>query len=568
MLLGSSSTEPIGKAIAQGAPAKLITLFHKLSATTQMAIAIDFGTSNTVITRWNAATQQPETLNLPGLSLKVGDNPPLIPSLLYIEDASQGKVLVGQEVRDKGLDLTNNPRFFRSFKRGIGADIQGFLPELDEKVVRFEQVGQWFLTQIIEQLKSTQEAVIDSLILTVPVDSFEAYRHWLSGVCQSLPVEQVRILDEPTAAALGYGIADGQTLLVVDFGGGTLDLSLVQLNQEAQVGKKPLGFILKWGEKLLGESSGQKVKIARVLSKAGQNLGGSDIDNWLVDYFAETQGLTRSPLTTRLAERLKIQLSEKPSATEVYFNDETFESYELKLDRQMFETILKEHQFFEMLDDMMGQLLQQGRRAGIDVSDIDAVLLVGGTVKIPAVQDWVKNYFDASQIRCEKPFEAIAQGALQLAQGIEIQDFLYHSYGIRYWDRRNNCHNWHSIIKAGQAYPMSEPVELLLGASVDNQPSIELIVGELGAQTGATEVYFDGDRLITRQIGGGQTTVQPLNDRDGARTIAQLTPAGNPGRDRIKIQFWVDAGRSLRINVEDLLTDQPLLQNQIVAQLS
>jgi molecular chaperone DnaK (HSP70) len=304
------------------------------------------------------------------------------------------------------------------------------------------------------------------------------------------------------------------------------------------------------------------------LAKAGQNLGGSDIDNWLVDYFVETQGLTRSPLTTRLAERLKIQLSEKRSATEVYFNDETFESYELKLDRDGFESILKEHQFFELLDDRMAQLLQQGRRSGIEVSDIDAVLLVGGTAQIPAVQKWVKQYFDANKIRSEKPFEAIAQGALQLSQGIEIQDFLYHSYGIRYWDRRNNCHNWHSIIKAGQAYPMSEPVELVLGASVDNQPSIELIVGELGAQTGATEVYFDGDRLITRQLGSGQTAVQPLNDRDGARNIAQLTPPGNPGRDRIKIQFSVDAQRSLRITVEDLLTNQTLLQNQIVAQLS
>ncbi|HEY9666084.1 MAG TPA: Hsp70 family protein [Coleofasciculaceae cyanobacterium] len=533
-----------------------------------MAIAIDFGTSNTVITRWNAATQQPETLNLPGLSLQLGQNPPLIPSLLYVEQASQGKVVVGQAVRDRGFDLTNDPRFFRSFKRGIGADIQGFLPELDETVVKFEQVGQWFLTQIIDQLKLSQNGAIDSLILTVPVDSFEAYRHWLSGVCQSLPVEQVRIIDEPTAAALGYGIADGETLLVVDFGGGTLDLSLVQLNQEEQKGKKPLGFILKWGEKLLGESSGQITKIARVLAKAGQNLGGSDIDNWLVDYFTETQGLTRSPLTTRLAERLKIQLSEKESATEVYFNDETFESYELKLDRKTFESILSKHQFFEMLDDRMTQILQQGRRAGIETTDIDAVLLVGGTVKIPAVQEWVKQYFDPSKIRCEKPFEAIAQGALQLAQGIEIQDFLYHSYGIRYWDRRNNCHNWHSIIKAGQPYPMNEPVELVLGASIDNQPSIELIIGELGAQTGATEVYFDGDRLVTRQLSGGQTAVQPLNDRDGARTIAQLTPAGSPGRDRIKIQFWVDAQRSLCINVEDLLTNQPLLQNQVVAQLS
>ena len=115
---------------------------------------------------------------------------------------------------------------------------------------------------------------------------------------------------------------------------------------------------------------------------------------------------------------------------------------------------------------------------------------------------------------------------------------------------------------------MSEPVELVLGASVDNQPSIELIIGELGSQTGATEVYFDGDRLITRRLNQGQTQVQPLNDREGARTIAQLTPAGYPGSDRIKVLFQVDAQRFLRMTVEDLLTQQTLLQNQLVAQLS
>ncbi|HAA32927.1 MAG TPA: molecular chaperone DnaK [Cyanobacteria bacterium UBA8553] len=539
-----------------------------MSTTKTAFYAIDFGTSNTVITRWNPATQQPETVSLPGLSLQLSQNPPLIPSLLYVEDASLGKVVLGQAVRDRGLDLTNNPRFFQSFKRGIGADIQGFLPELEGKVVTFEQVGQWFLQQIIEQLEPSQDTSVESLILTVPVDSFEAYRHWLSGVCQSLPVEQVRILDEPTAAALGYGIADGDVLLVIDFGGGTLDLSLVRLNQEAQSGKKPMGFILKWGEKLLGESSSQKARIARVLAKAGQNLGGSDIDNWLVDYFVESQGLTRSPLTLRLAERLKIELSQKPSANQVYFNDETLETYELKLDRNTFETILKKHQFFEILDDRMAQLLQQGRRAGIEVSDIDAVLLVGGTGQIPAVQNWVKQYFDTSKIRCEKPFEAIAQGALQLSQGIEIQDFLYHSYGIRYWDRRLNRHNWHPIIKTGQPYPMSEPFELVLGASIESQPSIELIVGELGAETGGTEVYFDGDRLVTRSLAGGETQVQPLNDREGARTIAQLTPLGFPGSDRIKVFFQVDSQRFLRMTVEDLLTNQTLLDNQPVVQLS
>ncbi|NEP58858.1 MAG: Hsp70 family protein [Symploca sp. SIO2G7] len=538
--------------------------------------AIDFGTSNTVITRWNSATQQPETVSLPGISLQLSQNPPLIPSLLYLEDANQGKAIVGQAVRDRGLDLSFDNRFFQSFKRGIGADIQGFLPELDGKTTSFEEVGRLFFNQIISQLSSSlhqeagnseKKAIIESLILTVPVDSFETYRHWLTGVCQALPVEQVRILDEPTAAALGYGIADGDTLLVIDFGGGTVDLSLVQLNQSSQTNNQPIGFILKWGDKSLGDNSGQKVKIARVLAKAGQNLGGSDLDNWLVDYFAKTQGLMKSPLTTRLAERLKIQLSERESATEVYFNDETFESYELKLDRRSFETILREHRFFEILDRKMAQLLQQGRRSGIEASDINAVLLVGGTVKIPAVQSWVTKYFDPDKIRCEKPFEAIAQGALQLTQGIEIQDFIYHNYGIRYWDRRHNSHNWHSIIQAGQPYPMDKPVELILGASIANQPRIELVIGELGADTTTTEVYFEGDRLMTRQIDAGQTTVQTLNDRDGARSLAQLDPPGSPGSDRIKIQFWVDDQCSLRVNVEDLLTNQTLLANQSVAQL-
>ncbi|MEH2182768.1 Hsp70 family protein [Nostoc sp.] len=532
-----------------------------------MAIAIDFGTSNTVIARWNPVTQQPETLTLPGLSIKQSLNPPLIPSLVYVEDASQNQVLVGQQVRDRGFDLKGETRFFRSFKRGIGADIQGFLPELDGQIVTFEQVGQWFLTQVIEEL-APLEGGLDSLVLTVPVDSFEAYRHWLGKVCQALPIEQVRMLDEPTAAALGYGLANQEILLVIDFGGGTLDLSLVRLDQSVQTTTKPLGFLLKWGNKSLAEDSKQKVKTARVLAKAGQNLGGTDIDNWLVDYFAKTQELVVSPLTTRLAERVKIQLSTQNQASEVYFDDETFESYELELNRDTFENILKEHAFFELLDESMTTLLQQARRQGIELPDINAVLLVGGTVQLPAVQTWIKQYFEPEKIRCERPFEAIAQGALQLAQGIQIKDFLYHSYGIRYWDRRNQRHKWHSLIKAGQAYPMSQPVELVLGASVENQSSIELIMGELGADTGSTEVYFDGDRLITRRMDNSETNVKPLNDREGAKTIAQLTPAGYPGSDRIKIHFQVDEQRFLRITVEDLLTNDTLLENQLVAQLS
>jgi molecular chaperone DnaK (HSP70) len=531
-----------------------------------MPIAIDFGTSNTVIARWNSATDAVEVVNLKEISQQLASNPPLIPSLVYVEDATAGQIILGQKVRDRGLDLSNNPRFFRSFKRGIGNPIQGFMPELDETTVTFENVGKWYLDSLVDRLKNTVPDSLDSLILTVPVDSFEAYRLWLGELCQSWEISQVQMLDEPTAAALGYGKTGKELLLVIDFGGGTIDLSLVQLSQKNN--SQPQGFFLKWGDRLDRNRSIQQTRTARVIAKAGQNLGGSDIDNWLVDYFVEQQGLNKSSLVTRLAEKLKIQLSSQDSASEAYFNDETLESYELELDRDTLTSILRQQDFFNQLDELMAQVLQQARRNGIEKDEIEAVLLVGGTVRVPAIQTWVKQYFPEDKIECDRPFDAIATGALQLAQGYEIRDFLYHSYGIRYWNRRENCHGWHPIIKSGQPYPMSQPVELTLGASVENQPKIELIIGELGAETTSTEVYFDGDRLLTRNLSNGETSVIPLNDSESARTIAQLNPAGFPGRDRVKLQFSVDERRLLRLTVEDLLTLDTLLEDKVVATLS
>ena len=528
--------------------------------------AIDFGTSNTAIARWNSATQQAELVKLPNLSQQMAGMPPLIPSLVYVKDAQQSEIIAGQTVRDRGLDFASNPRFFRNFKRGIGTDIQGFLPELDGETISFDRVGEWFLRQAISSLQGETQEKLDSLVLTVPVDSFESYRNWLMGICQSLAVEQVKIVDEPTAAALGYGAADGELLLVIDFGGGTIDLSLVRLSQAAS--PQTRGYILKWGEKMVGENSAQKKNTAKVIAKAGANLGGADIDNWLVDYFARTQGMSKSSLTTRLAERLKIKLSDSESAEEVYFNDETLETYELALERDSFDKILQEQGFFDRLNDLMSQVLQQARRNGVENTDIDSILLVGGSVKIPAVQNWVKQYFDEALIKNQRHFDAIASGALQVAQSVEIEDFLYHSYGIRYWNRKIQRHDWHPIIKTGQPYPTNRPIELVLGASTPNQSSLELIIGELASQTASREVYFEGDRLVSKTVNAGNTEVQPLNDREGARTVAKLDPLGNPGSDRLKLLFNIDSQRYLRITVEDLLTQETLLNNYIVVQLN
>lgn len=548
--------------------------------------AIDFGTSNTVITRWNEATQAPETLSFPGLSSTAQNNPPLVPSLVYLENvvpsaanagglSAQTTAIAGQSVRDRGLDLSSDPRFFRNFKRGIGTPVQGFMPELDGQMLSFEQVGTAFLHQVVNQLKA-QDPDLNSLVFTVPVDSFEAYRIWLSEVCQSLDIEQVRLIDEPTAAALGYQLTPAQrTLLVVDFGGGTLDFSLVQPTIAVD---KPVGFFLKWGKKSSQPSgprsspaSGQqKAKTVRVLAKTGENLGGADIDRWLAEHFSQAQDLPLTPVTLRLVEKLKISLSHQLSATEAYFDEETLDSYELSLTRDDFEKILSEQGFFDRLDNRLAQVLQQGQRQDIDADAIDAVLLVGGTAQIPAVQAWAKRHFEASKVKCDRPFEAVAQGALSL-QTAQLQDFLYHGYGIRYWDRRNNAHSWHPIIPQGQPYPTTEPIELFLGASSEKQPSIELIIGELSETQAATEVYFEGNQLVTRRSKGSNQTqqqVQPLNDRDGARTIATLTPLGFPGSDRVRVCFEIDDKRFLRMSVEDLLTSETLMDQQVVVQLS
>jgi hypothetical protein len=94
------------------------------------------------------------------------------------------------------------------------------------------------------------------------------------------------------------------------------------------------------------------------------------------------------------------------------------------------------------------------------------------------------------------------------------------------------------------------------------------VIGELGTETGNTEVYFEGDRLITRAGDRPQPIVKPLNDQAEAKTIARLNPPGYPGSDRIKVLFRVDEARFLRITVEDLLAVRRLVEDLPVVQLS
>ncbi|WP_017324816.1 Hsp70 family protein [Synechococcus sp. PCC 7336] len=531
-------------------------------------LAIDFGTSNTVVAHWDG--DRSRILSLPGLSRQDPNNPPIVPSQLYVEDAKAGQVVVGQAASDRGLDVKSDPRYFRNFKRGIGVDVRGFIPELDGVEVTPEQVGTWFLQAIVRAVQAKLGPdETDSWVFTVPVDSFEAYRQWLSHTVSSLGIEQLQLLDEPTAAALEYSLLDSRKLLIVDFGGGTLDLALVQ--PAKSTGGRAWGTIVKWGSSLL-KTDQKQATTAKVLAKAAQTLGGADIDRWLAEAWCQMHNLQNNRLITRLAERVKMSLSTDTEATEVFFDDETFRSVELSAQRSQLDSLLRHNKLFERLETALDRVLLQARQRGISRADISAVVAVGGTCKIPAIRAWLDEQFGSEKVFDREPLEAIAKGALQLGRGIEVRDFLYHSYGIRYWNHQTNSHDWHPLIQAGLPYPLPDPVELVLGASVRDQPSVELVIGELGESNETVEVYFADGQLLARQRSNDrlqthEKTIQALNDEPEKRTIAQLNPLGQPGSDRLLLQFQVDEQRRLCVTVEDLLTAQILQKNQPIIEL-
>jgi molecular chaperone DnaK (HSP70) len=511
-----------------------------------MRYGIDFGTSNTVVSCLNAAGQ-PETVRLPDVSHPLTL---LIPSCLYVADGAQAQVWCGQEVGDRGLEQ-DPQRCFRGFKRGIGNATKGFVPELDGVPMTAEQLGSWFLGQIGYRLQQ-QVPAVSALTLTVPVDSFEFYCQWLLSVTAGLELP-VQLVDEPTAAALGYGMTQEHALvLVCDLGGGTADFALVRLSLPR---RSPLQTLLRRQANLK--------PTAQVLAKAGLVLGGMDIDQWILEFWQHELSAPRNSLTLRLAERVKIALTDSPEAREFYFDDRTFQGYDLSLTRSQLGTLLDERHFFQRLERALHQVEQQARRQNLTWQDLDGVLLLGGTMLIPAVQAWFAERFTSQRIYGDRPLEAIAHGAVRLPQW-QLTDILYHSYGVRYWDKKYQRHQWHPLIAAGQSYPLQEPIELVLGASLPDQPALELVLGELSEQD--VEIYWEDNQVNVRPLSQQNWVGYPLNADQPA--IAQLDPPGQPGADRITVRLTVDANRTLRMTVVDMLTQTVLAQDRPVATLS
>jgi len=535
-----------------------------------LKLAIDFGTTNSVIARWDEATQQAQTVALPPLSLTTSAGVSLIPTLVYVQDGQTRDCRIGQTVRAAGWEARPGNRLFRNFKRTLGGESLLEARLIDGAPWTEAQAAQTFLHQLLTALPEALEE-LEQLVITVPVAALENYTAWLQHALPHLAEEKIRLVDESTAAALGYAVSEpGALVLVIDLGGGTADFSLVRLPPHLHAN-------------------------AQVIAKAGLALGGSDVDQWLLSAVLQRAQLTPADLGTHYAawlatcEQAKIALS---TETETTLNLSTPDgrAHAIPFTRAELEALLTQQGFFTALQHALEKVMGFAARAGIYREDIQHVLLVGGTALIPSVQQTLDAHFRAvtqrqrkaisqmptwpattwnvanTSIRVDKPFTAVVEGALQVAAGFGLRDQLAHGYGVRLLDA-TGLHQYDEIIPQGSVYPMAESVRLVLGASRPQQTQVELVIAQINTEAVATtQVLFDQEQ--SARVAHPEAPTRPIVPINAhAPLLVPLNPPGQPGQARLQAEFRVDALRRLRVSVTDLQTHQTLLHEAVVATL-
>jgi len=518
----------------------------------QGTLAIDLGSSTTVVA-FQPDGGEAQLLALPPYSL---EQPVVVPSLLWLAAPDSPRPLVGRQVLEAGLAEATSPQLHRDFKRQIGAASAPPLRRAEHAQVSAlplqpEQAGALLLRQLWRALPAGLEP--RRLVLTAPIDTYRAYRRWLLELGQELGVAELALVDEPTAAAIGAGLPAGSTVLVVDLGGGTIDLSLVRL-QGGEGRAAPIAQLLRFAGRNL-EDSRQSLRCAAVLGKAGLAVGGRDIDRWIAadllgaagDDAASAPGLPASLLAA--AEQLKCQLSSQDGALAVW-SPAQGAPQSLQLSRMRLEALLEERGLVSALDGLLEQVLAAGRGEGVGLDGISAVLPVGGCSRMPWIRRWLGQRCPGVPIRGGRPVEAVALGALALTPGVQVRDVLSHGVALRCWDRRSSRHRWHPLFVAGQSWPTQQPLTLVLACSQERQQALELVLGEPEPEQRA-EVVFNAGLPQLRPRAAGAARVQPWSRQPAP---IRLDPPGEPGADRLQLAFQINGRGELEVEVCDLIS--------------
>ena len=513
-------------------------------------LAIDLGSSTTVVVFQKENGQPPELLDLPPISRAIGE----IPSLIWKSSEKEESYLIGQQIIDLNLINEKENNLSQDFKRWIGStEIE---PIYDSKITP-EKAGEILIHSIWE--KVSQKVNIKRLVLTAPVDTYREYRTWLVNVCNSLEVKEIALVDEPTAAAMGAGLEPGSTLLVLDFGGSTIDMSIVALEGgEGQA--SPIAQLVRFdGNNLEGKST-QVLRTAKVLGKSGLRLGGKDIDRWIFHHLLPEENPTNSIL--RKAEELKCELSntnikETLVITKKVNNIQNEEKF-LKLSKKGLEELLIEKGLLKSIENLFIQTINSAKRNSFELKDLDSVVLVGGGSRIPLIKNYLSDICNSIPFLTPPPIEAIALGALHLTPGVQIKDVLNKGVSLKCWNKKNEKHIWHPLFLAGQTWPTNKPLEIILAASINSQLSIDLIIGE-PQEEGSNEIIYTN----------GLPTLKTIESKDKIKKITNtiisipVDPPGEIGQDCIKLIFNINDNCQLEVEGVDLRNNKEITKQNL-----